>query len=246
MLARPAAADDLADEADLQFQLGADRYRDGDYRGALEHFLASNRLVPNHNVGFNIARSYEQLKQYPEAFRYYTQAMEGESDPQARERVQPRSRKSSRNVAVLRIETDPPGATIYIGRRDLGPRGTARACSVWLPATTKCWPICPTTSPPSRRQSKRRSPGKRGTPQARAQARRAHRNLGGERRRARRADRSGRAPARFHAGHPHLPAGPHKVKISLKGFRPSQQNASDRPNQRPRIDSILVPTQSKK
>ena len=54
-----ARADDLADEADLQFQLGAARYTQGDYQGALEHFLASNRLVPNRNVGFNIARCYE-------------------------------------------------------------------------------------------------------------------------------------------------------------------------------------------
>ena len=71
---RFARGDDLADEADLQFQLGAARYLEGDFRGALEHFLASNRLVPNHNVSFNIGRSYEQLKQFPEAFRYYSQA----------------------------------------------------------------------------------------------------------------------------------------------------------------------------
>ncbi|MCU0683955.1 MAG: hypothetical protein MUF34_17225, partial [Polyangiaceae bacterium] len=61
LLASPARADDTADEADLQFQLGFERYRGGDYRGALEHFLASNRLVPNRNVTFNVARSYEQL-----------------------------------------------------------------------------------------------------------------------------------------------------------------------------------------
>ena len=77
---RDARADDLADEADLQFQLGAARYRDGDYHGALEHFLASNRLVPNRNVSFNIASSFEKLKQYPAAFRYYTQALDGETD----------------------------------------------------------------------------------------------------------------------------------------------------------------------
>ena len=63
VFARDARADDLADEADLQFQLGAARYRDGDFQGALEHFLASNRLVPNRNVSFNIARSFEKLKQ---------------------------------------------------------------------------------------------------------------------------------------------------------------------------------------
>ncbi|MEO6418198.1 MAG: hypothetical protein ABIP39_02245, partial [Polyangiaceae bacterium] len=44
---RHARADDLADESELQFQLGAERYTKGDFRGALEHFLASNRLVNN-------------------------------------------------------------------------------------------------------------------------------------------------------------------------------------------------------
>ena len=76
----PLRADDLADEADLQFELGADRYRRGDFREALEHFLASNRLVPNRNVLFNIARSYEQLTRYPDAHRYYTQALGSETD----------------------------------------------------------------------------------------------------------------------------------------------------------------------
>ena len=32
----------------------AERYTASDYRGALEHFLASNRLVPNRNVVFDI------------------------------------------------------------------------------------------------------------------------------------------------------------------------------------------------
>jgi outer membrane receptor for ferrienterochelin and colicin len=123
--ASPARADDLADEADLQFQIGAARYRDGDYQGALEHFLASNRLVPNRNVSFNIARSFEKLKQYPAAFRYYTQALDGETDVEARTRIEIALELIKPNVAVLKIVTSPPGATVYIDRRDLGPRGTS-------------------------------------------------------------------------------------------------------------------------
>ncbi|MET0591915.1 MAG: PEGA domain-containing protein, partial [Polyangiaceae bacterium] len=126
LLGAPRAyADDLADEADLQFQLGATRYGAGDYQGALEHFLASNRLVPNRNVSFNIARSFEKLKQYPAAFRYYTQALEGEKDPETRARVEGALETVKPNVAVLKIVTNPPGATVFIDRRDLGPRGTS-------------------------------------------------------------------------------------------------------------------------
>ena len=42
-----AAADDIADEAEVQFNLGAESYQAGDFMKALSHFLASNRLANN-------------------------------------------------------------------------------------------------------------------------------------------------------------------------------------------------------
>lgn len=134
-LAGSAGADDFADEADLQFRLGADRYTAGDYRGALEHFLASNRLVPNRNVVFNIARSYEKLEQYPEAFRYYEAAFDAETDPSAQARITQALQQIRPHVAVIDIQTDPPGATIYVDRKDLGPRGES-PLALGLPAGT--------------------------------------------------------------------------------------------------------------
>ena len=53
-LSGPAHADDLADEADLKFRLGAEAYQRADYKVALEKFLESNRLVPNRNVTYNV------------------------------------------------------------------------------------------------------------------------------------------------------------------------------------------------
>ena len=138
LAAAPALrADDLADEADLQFELGADRYRRGDFREALEHFLASNRLVANRNVVFNIARSYEQLARYPDAHRYYLQALEGETDAGARSNITAALLRVSPYVATLRVTTDPPGATIYIDRRDLGPRGSAPRVLAFAPGTVR-------------------------------------------------------------------------------------------------------------
>ena len=121
--APPARADDVADEADLQFRLAAEKYQAGDYRGALEHFLASNRLAPNHNVLFNIARCYEALREYPDAYRYYVRAAQGETDPAARSRIDEALRRMAPNVAILKVVTDPPGATLYLDRKDLGQRG---------------------------------------------------------------------------------------------------------------------------
>lgn len=125
--AAPARAGDLADEADLQFELGADRFRAQDYKGALEHFLASNRLVPNRNVVANIAATYAALKQYPEAFRYYTQAREAETDAAQKASLERALGKVAPLVAVLRVVTPVPGATVYIDRKDLGPRAQTPA-----------------------------------------------------------------------------------------------------------------------
>jgi len=118
-----AAADDVADEADLQFTLGAERYQAGDFRAALEHFLSSNRLAPNRNVLFNIARTFEALHQYPDAYKYYARALQGETDPAARARIEEALHRMAPNVAILKVVTDPPGATLYIDRKDLGQRG---------------------------------------------------------------------------------------------------------------------------
>ncbi|MFO0646988.1 MAG: TonB-dependent receptor [Polyangiales bacterium] len=118
-------ADDLADEADLHFRLGTEAYANRDFRGALEHFLASNRLVPNRNVIFNIARTYEQLAQYADAHRYYTTTLDVEQDAARRQSINEAIARIRPYVAVLRVVSDPPNATIYINRRDLGQRGNA-------------------------------------------------------------------------------------------------------------------------
>jgi outer membrane receptor protein involved in Fe transport len=123
-LAAPAFADDWADEADLKFRLGAEAYQRGDFRHALEHFLASNRLVPNRNVTFNVARCYQELKQFPEAYRYFALALEGESNADAQARIARELDAIRKQVVVLEIESEPPGAAVFVERRDLGARGT--------------------------------------------------------------------------------------------------------------------------
>ncbi|KYF80513.1 TonB-dependent receptor [Sorangium cellulosum] len=83
----------------------------------------SNRLVPNRNVIFNIARTYEALGEYPDAFRYYVQALEQEPNAARRPAIEEALARIRPNVAVINVQTDPPGATVYINRRDLGGRG---------------------------------------------------------------------------------------------------------------------------
>ncbi len=122
---RAARASGAADEADLQFQIAAEHYGKGEFREALEHFLASNRLVPNKNVVFNIARTYEKLGRFADAHRYYTDALEEEQNPQTLQSIRAAIQRVAPNVALLQVVTTPPGATIYIDRKDLGSRGKA-------------------------------------------------------------------------------------------------------------------------
>ena len=121
--AAPARADGLADEADLQFELAAELYSKGDFRGALEHFLASNRLVPNRNVVYNIARTYAKLQRFADAHRYYIDALEGETRADVRGEIEAAIANIAPEVSVLKVVTQPPGATIFIDRVDLGSRG---------------------------------------------------------------------------------------------------------------------------
>src|SRR5438874_10119304 len=81
LAAGPVWSDGTADEADLQFRLGTQEFQRGNYEAALEHFFVSNRLAPNANVLFNIGSAFERLKRWADAHRYYSDALNGETDP---------------------------------------------------------------------------------------------------------------------------------------------------------------------
>ena len=130
-----ARADDVADEADHLFTLGAEAYGEKDYKQALAHFLASNRLVRNRNVMFNIARTYEHLRQFADAYRYYQRALEGETDAAVKARIKESLLRIGPSIALLKVESDPPGALVYLNRKDLGDRGTAPQTLALVPGT---------------------------------------------------------------------------------------------------------------
>lgn len=128
-------AEATADEADVRFRLGNQAYKKRDFHQALSHYFASNRMAPNRNVIFNIARCYEQLKRYAEAFRYYQlfdgsdlSAAERKALTEALERVRPL-------VALLHVTSQPPGAVVYIKRKDLGSYGVTPAVLAFRPGS---------------------------------------------------------------------------------------------------------------
>jgi len=118
-----AGADSIADEADFRFHRAANLYREGKVEEALGEFLASNRLVRNRNVIFNIARCFEELKHYNEAYRWYTEIAPAEMPESDRKELLAGLRRLQPSLALLHVETDPPGATVFVDRKDLGARG---------------------------------------------------------------------------------------------------------------------------
>jgi outer membrane receptor for ferrienterochelin and colicins len=148
LVGRPARAADVGheaqfDEAQFHFTRGNQLYRQGRFDEALVELYASNRLVPNGNVQFNIARCLEQLKLFDEAFRAWSElaraAERGDrrggqaaGSSGEREGAPPAERavilaaidRLRPQLALLEVGSEPPGAAIYLNRRDLGSLGT--------------------------------------------------------------------------------------------------------------------------
>ena len=140
-------AQDVADEAQFHFSRGNQLYRQGRFDEALVELYASKRLVPNRNVKFNIARCLEQLKLYDEAFRAWSALADGNAPADERATIKAAIDKLRPQLALLQVTTDPPGAAIYINRRDLGALGPRRAAWRWRLAAQRCCWTCPATTP---------------------------------------------------------------------------------------------------
>jgi outer membrane receptor protein involved in Fe transport len=123
VLSPPARADAVADEADFRFNRAAAFFKQGKLEEALSEFLSSNRLVRNRNVIFNIARCFEALKQPNEAHRFYSEILGDEMPEADRKNLLASLERLRPSLAILDVKTNPPGATVYINRRDLGARG---------------------------------------------------------------------------------------------------------------------------
>ncbi len=125
-LSTPAYAQKVsasADEAEVEFRLGNQAYRAGDYRMALGHYFASNRLVANRNVIFNIAKCYENLDEFVESYRYYQRFLETAKSEKEVASVQSDLKRIEKRIAIIEVDSEPQGATIYLNRVDLGSVG---------------------------------------------------------------------------------------------------------------------------
>jgi outer membrane receptor for ferrienterochelin and colicins len=135
LAASAVRADSVADEADFRFHRGVKLYSQGRIEDALSEFLVSNRLVRNRNVIQNVARCFERLRMFNEAWRWYSELLSEPLPEQEKRDVAAALVRLQPSLALVRVFSDPPGATVYIDRRDLGARGQSPLTLALPPGT---------------------------------------------------------------------------------------------------------------
>ncbi len=119
---RPVLADD-ATEAKLRFDRGLAHVEEGKVREALDEFFVSNRLSPNPSTAFNIAACLEALGHHDQAFSAYSEFLSHEVTEEEKGAAQEALDRVLPQVARLTVRSTPPGAAIFLDRRNLGQYG---------------------------------------------------------------------------------------------------------------------------
>lgn len=103
-------------------------------RQALSLYHRALQITRSRSVIFNVAMCYELLQRYDDAYVYYAEYLAFE-DLEAAERAGAESRMENiqPHVALVEVRSEPEGATIFVDRRDLSPRGMTPA-TIAIPA----------------------------------------------------------------------------------------------------------------
>lgn len=113
------------ERARVLFQQGVAAYRDGKFYDAVAIFLQTQRIYPDTQLCFNIARAYENLGNGSAALRYYRDYLRQADRPSDGEEVQDRVRKlaqqiAQRGVQQLTVLSQPESATVLLDGRPVG------------------------------------------------------------------------------------------------------------------------------
>lgn len=119
-----ARADDAA-ESRFFDRVGRRAFAQRRYERALESFLRAQRAAPSPRGLYNIAVCARLAHRDALAFTSFEQLL-ARSDLDAALRADAAAQRDALagTLALVRVESDPPGATIYVDRRDLGAYGT--------------------------------------------------------------------------------------------------------------------------
>jgi tetratricopeptide (TPR) repeat protein len=107
------------------FQQGVAAYRDGKYYEAVAIFLQTQRIYPDTQLCFNIARAYENLGNGSAALRYYRDYLRQADRPSDGDDVRERVRRlqeqlAQRGVQQLTVLSQPEAATVLLDGKPVG------------------------------------------------------------------------------------------------------------------------------
>lgn len=107
------------------FQQGVTAYRSGKYYEAVELFLQTQRIYPDTQLCFNIARTYENLGNASAALRYYRDYLRQADRPSDGDDVRARVRNlesqlAERGAQQLTVLSQPEGATVLLDGKPVG------------------------------------------------------------------------------------------------------------------------------
>jgi tetratricopeptide (TPR) repeat protein len=113
------------DRARVLFQEGVAAYRAGKYYEAVDIFLATQRIYPDTQLTFNVARAYEHLGNIAAALRYYRDYLRQADRPSDGEEVRQRVRNlerqlAERGVMQLTVLSRPEAATVLLDGKAVG------------------------------------------------------------------------------------------------------------------------------
>jgi tetratricopeptide (TPR) repeat protein len=113
------------ERARVLFQQGVAAYRDGKFYEAVAIFLQTQRIYPDTQLCFNIARAYENLGNGSAALRYYRDYLRQADRPSDGEEVRERVRKlqqqvAQRGVQQLTVLSQPDSATVMLDGKPVG------------------------------------------------------------------------------------------------------------------------------
>jgi tetratricopeptide (TPR) repeat protein len=113
------------DRARLLFQQGVTAYRAGKYYEAVEIFLDTQRIYPDPQLCFNVARAYENLGNGAAALRYYRDYLRQADRPSDGDDVRGRVRRleqqlAQRSVQQVTVLSRPESATVLLDGKPVG------------------------------------------------------------------------------------------------------------------------------
>ncbi len=113
------------ERARVLFQQGVAAYREGKFYDAVAIFLQTQRVYPDTQLCFNVARAYENLGNSSAALRYYRDYLRQADRPSDGEEVRERVKKleqqlAQRGVQQLSVISQPESATVLLDGKPVG------------------------------------------------------------------------------------------------------------------------------